>query len=105
MDLIPEKLAVAIGPSKSKDGYYFIEVSQRSALSGKVFESINYENQWTVAAMPQQAGRTGNPVFMADQTGSIFAKSVQLFSSRYPLDPYAEGWTAMPTPSDLKSYQ
>jgi hypothetical protein len=105
MDLIPEKLAVAIGPSKSKDGYYFIDVRQRSALSGKVSESINYENQWTVAAMPQQAGRTGNLVFMADQTGSIYAKSVQMFSSRYPLDPYTEGWTAMPTPSDLKSYQ
>ena len=105
MDLIPEKLAVAIGPSKSKDGYYFIDVRQRAALSGKALETIDYDKQWTVAAMPRQAGRTGNLVFMADQTGAIFAKPVQMFSSRYPLDPPADGWTAMPTPSDLKNYQ
>ena len=92
LDLIAEKLAVAIGPTKALDGYYYVDVRQRYELPGKNMRSVDYRTQWAVAAIPRQAGRTGGRVFLADQSGRIFAKPVNEFTSLYPLEPEEDGW-------------
>ena len=92
LDLIAEKLAVAIGPTKALDGYYYVDVRQRYELPGKKMHSVDYQTQWAVAAIPRQAGRTGDRVFLADQSGRICARPVNEFTSLYPLEPEKDGW-------------
>ena len=92
LDLIPERLAVAIGPTKALDGYYYVDVRERYELPGKNMHPLDYQTQWAVAAIPRQAGRTGDRVFLADQSGRIFAKPLNEFISLYPLEPEKDGW-------------
>lgn len=105
LNLIPEHLAVAVGTTKATDGYYFVDVRERVALPSKAVRPIDYRRQWTVAAIPQQAGKTGDLVFMVDQSGRIFARPMRTFSSIYALDPASDGWTALPTPRALSRLQ
>jgi hypothetical protein len=105
LDLINEDLALAIGPTKSHHGYYFVDVRKRFTHSDRTMRPLDYRTQWAIAAIPRQAGRTGNLVFLADETGAVFAKPMREFSSRYPLDPPADGWQGLPTTADLAAYQ
>jgi hypothetical protein len=105
IDLIPEHLAVAIGTTKATSGYYFVDVRERVELPRRDFQPIDYQRQWTVAAIPQQTGRTGSLVFMVDQTAAIFARPVSTFSSLYPMDPAADGWVRLPGREALSRLQ
>jgi hypothetical protein len=105
LDLIPEALAVAVGATKSIDGYYFVDVRQRVRLPDREFRTIDYHRQWTVAALPAQAGRTGDRVFMTDQSGDVFAISVKQFRSIYPADPPDAGWIPIPNTARLVDIQ
>ncbi len=105
LDLIPRHLAVAVGTTKATDGYYFIDVRERVALPSKDARTIDYRREWTVAAIPQQAGRTGNLIFMVDQSKKIFARPVKTFSSLYPMDPAADGWVELPDHAALSRLQ
>lgn len=105
LDLIPERLAVAVGTTKATGGYYFLDVRERVKLPQRDFQPVDYRREWLVAAIPQLANRTGSLIFMADQTGAVFARPVATFSSLYPFDPAADGWTAIPTADALSGYQ
>ena len=105
LDLIPEELAVAVGTTKATHGYYYVDVRERVKLPQRDFQTIDYQHQWTVAAIPQQAGGTGSLVFMVDQTPAIFARPVNTFSSLYALDPVADGWTELANLEALSGLQ
>lgn len=105
LDLIPEHMAVAIGTTKATSGYYYVDVRERVELPRRNFQPIDYQRQWTVAAIPQQAGRTGSLVFMVDQSAAIFARPVTTFSSLYPMDPAADGWVELPGREALSRLQ
>jgi hypothetical protein len=105
LDLINKELALAIGPTKSHHGYYFIDVRQRLKHADRKMRSLDYRSRWAIAAIPRQAGRTGSLVFLADETGAVFAKPMREFSSQYPLDPAADGWQPLPTAAALVAYQ
>jgi hypothetical protein len=105
LDLIPKALAVAVGPTKAHSGYYFVDVRARFTLPHKKLHAVDNRRQWAVAGLPRQFGRTGNLVFLADESGRIFALHGGRFSSQYPADPAAAGWVPLPTAAALKAHQ
>jgi hypothetical protein len=105
LELIPKKVALAVGSTKAVDGYYFIDIRQRSAGQGKTERTVDLNTQWCVAALPKHSGRTGNLVFLSDQSGGVFGIPMGAFRSRYPLRPESEGWASLPAATDLKAYQ
>jgi hypothetical protein len=105
LDLIPMHLAVAVGTTKAIDGYYFVDIRERVARQANKVHIVDYRREWLVAGLPQQAGLTGNLVFMVDQSQRIFARPSRTFSSIYPLDPEADGWSLISTSEDLKAFQ
>ncbi len=104
LDLIPEKLAVAVGPTKAEQGYYFIDLRERHDLQKNPVK-LNIESAWAVAAVPRLSGQSGSLVYLTDQTGDIFAIPAGKYASRHPLDPAAAGWLFLPSIDALKSGQ
>ena len=100
-NLIPEKLGVAVGPSKAVNGYYFLDVRQRHDAATVTTETIDYQKGWAIAAIPQMAGRTGSVVMIADQSGSIYGIPADNYSSRFPIAPAKAGWAKLKNAKDL----
>ena len=105
LNLIPESLAVAVGTTKTVDGYYFIDVRQRNVSGKQAPATIDYTKGWTVAAIPQKPGQSGSFVLMIDQTGIPSAVPVDKYASRYPLHPETGSWTLLPTKEALAALQ
>jgi hypothetical protein len=105
MDLIPRRLAVAVGETKASSGYYFVDVRERVAFPDRDVHTTDYGRQWVVAGLPEAAGRTGTLIFMADQTGTVFAHPAATFSSIYPMDPAENGWMPLADRDALRAYQ
>ena len=102
MNLIPKKMALAMGRDTTLDGYYFEDVHQRY-LDGRGMENESHM-QWTVAAIPAEMPRTGFIIFLADESGKVFTKSVTIRPDRFPLFPEKDGWQVIENPEDLKHY-
>lgn len=102
LDLIPEKLAVAVGPTKAEHGYYFVDLRERHDSQKN---PVKIKTSWAIAAIPRLSGRTGRLVFLTDGTKDIFAIPAETYASRHPLDPVGAGWTLLPTIDDLKTWQ
>ena len=105
LDLIPESLAIAIGPSKAIDGYYFLDVRKRHDHKTRQPRKVDYGSSWAIAAIPRLSGQTGRLVFLIDKTGDIFAVPAKHYSSRFPLDPERAGWIPLPTLTELNAWQ
>lgn len=105
LDLVPRRLAMAMGPTKAVDGYYLIEVRSRGGTDGATPSPMDYGRQWAVAAVPATFQKTGRLVFLADQTGRIFATAPPRPPTLYPRDPVAAGWRILDAGEDLLELQ
>ena len=105
LGLIARRLAMAMGPTKAVDGYYFVDVRERWIDDREENMPIDYARQWAVAALPAAFGKTGRLVFLADQTGRIYAVAPSRPPSRYPHDPAAAGWRIVDSAADLLALQ
>ncbi|WP_419660789.1 hypothetical protein [Desulfosarcina variabilis] len=102
LDLIPRRLAMAMGATTAVDGYYFVDIRSRTGAGQAGEQAIDYNHQWAVAALPAGFGRTGRIVFLADQTGRRYATMPPRPPTHYPDDPVAAGWIVVDTKNDLK---
>jgi hypothetical protein len=103
-NLVSRQMAMAMDATKAVDGYYFVAVRSRSASDGTQIQ-LNYQSQWAVAALPAAFLKTGRLVFLADQTGSIYAQAPPRPPTRYPDQPTANKWFQLASRADLRNLQ
>ncbi len=101
LDLIPRRLAMAMGATTAVDGYYFVDIHSRTIAGQSAAHAIDYAHQWAIAALPAHFGRTGRIVLLADQTGCLYATAPPRPPTHYPKNPAANGWIIVKTPDDL----
>lgn len=92
MNLISKRLASALGPARSLDGYYYIDIHERTRPGSRRKIRIDYDREWAVAAAPALNGKTGNRVFLADESGKVYAKVFPTAPTEFPLEPEKSGW-------------
>lgn len=90
LDLIPRRLALAMGRKKTLNGYYFKDVHFR--IDGNRMKRIDYSRHWAIAALPIHYRKNGTEVFLADDSGRIYLKKFTKTPDGYPLNPSENGW-------------
>ena len=105
LGLISKRLALAMGPSRPIDGYYFQDLHERVAGQDGALRRLDPECEWAVVALPAALNRSGRLAFMADHTGNIFAKRLNSIPGEFPDQPGAAGWTVVNDPEELEALQ
>ena len=102
---IPKELGFAMGPSGAVNGYYFRDLRSRTKPESNETVPLNYANEWAIAAVPALVDKTGYLTFLADSSGRIYGKKIELVPTEYPHDPAAEVWTQIKSQADLQKLQ
>ncbi|MHC4645527.1 MAG: hypothetical protein ACYTBJ_08490 [Planctomycetota bacterium] len=105
VDLIPRKLAFAMGSSEAVAGYYFVDVHDLALPLRGQTRRLDYESQWAVAAVPAAHAETGFLIFLADRSGRTLVKNQRGIPSTYPHDSLAAGWTQIGSVDELRAFQ
>ena len=105
VELIGKELGFAMGPGESIDGYYFDDLRSRGLEATGRQRELDYAKEWAVVGLPAAYGKTGCLMFMADNSGRIFARDTRDVPQRYPHDPLLDGWTEIGTVEHLKNLQ
>jgi hypothetical protein len=105
LDLIPRRLALAMGPSHAVDGYYFLDIHERFLPGADRARRIDYEREWALRAVPKDWQESGDIVFLADESGKIFARRFRRQPVRFPVRPEKDGWTPISTRAALRQLQ
>jgi hypothetical protein len=105
LDLIPRHLALAMGPSKAVAGYYFLDIHERFRFGDDRPRRIDYEREWALRAVPKDWRKSGDLVFLADESGKIFARWLRQQPVRFPSQPEQSGWIHLPSVDALKRFQ
>jgi hypothetical protein len=92
IELIPKKLAFAIGPEKDADGYFYKNISRRYLDSKGNTRKNDYAKEWAIAAIDAHYSSTSMRVFLADSSGEILIKYTNEIPKIWPFDPLANGW-------------
>lgn len=105
--LIPRELGFAMAASNPIDGYFFVDLHERSNAedpgSGTATDRLDPEKEWAVMALPAAYGRTGSTAFLVTQKGTIFAKDAAIESGTLlPRDPAAMGWKSLGRVEDAR---
>jgi hypothetical protein len=103
LNLIPRRLAMAMGATMAVDGYYFVDIRRRTRAGQTGEHVIDYARRWAIAALPANFGQSGRIVFLADQTGRLYATVPPRPPTHYPDDPVEAGWIVVETANDLKA--
>jgi hypothetical protein len=102
--LISKKLGYAMGPSLAVSGYYFADLHKSKSAQGDI-KQIDHEKAWAMVCKPETHDRTGRLIFIADNTGRVFARSSKIIPDYYPEKPETEDWTKISNAEDLASLQ
>lgn len=102
--LISKKLGYAMGPSLAVSGYYFKDLYKNKSAQGDI-KQIDHEKAWAMVCIPKTYGKTGRLIFIADNTGRVFARSSKIIPDCYPENPETEDWTKISNAEDLASLQ
>ncbi|MDD5134483.1 MAG: DUF2950 family protein [Phycisphaerae bacterium] len=105
VNLIPREIAFATEASRAIDGYYFTDLHDLDLPEERGKQSLNYESQWAVVAMPTDHGLTGILNFLADSSGGIFVNPAKYIPTLYPEVPASKGWIKIDTIQQLQEYQ
>jgi hypothetical protein len=105
LDLIPRRLALAMGPSKAVDGYYFLDIHERFRTGDDRPVRIDYDREWALRAVPKDWQKTGDLIFLADESGAIYAKRFRQQPAGFPIHPEKAGWTQLTSIEALKQFQ
>jgi len=105
IELISKKLGFATEPARAIDGYYFVDLHDRTLPENKGLQRLDYEKEWAVLAVPTDNGRTGVLNFLADNSGSIFVIAAKYVPTQYPDNPLSNGWIKIDTIQQLKDFQ
>ena len=107
LGLIDKKLAFAMEASNASNGYFFIDLHNRSGpLVGKdQIEQLDYEREWAVTAVPAADRKAGFLIFIIDNSSDIFVKNHREVPSQYPYNPLSNGWTKIESIEQLKDFQ
>ncbi len=105
VELIGKELGFAMGPAESIDGYYFEDIRRRGLPAIGRQRELDYSKEWAVVGVPVAGRKTGFLIFLADESGRIFARDKRGVPQRYPHDPLADGWTEIGTVEHLKNLQ
>ena len=92
-------MALAMGRKQTLNGYFFVDVHHR--FSGNRKHAIDYQSQWAVAAIPADMPKSGFLVFLADESGKVYAKSFTARPTKFPVLPLEAGWRAVASETDL----
>jgi hypothetical protein len=102
--LISKKLGYAMGPSLAVSGYYFRDLYKNKSAQGDIKE-IDHEKAWAMVCIPETHGKTGRLIFIADNTGRVFARSSKIIPAYYPENPETENWTKISNAEGLANLQ
>jgi hypothetical protein len=105
VNLIPRKIAFATEESRAIDGYYFADLHDLDLPEERGKQSLNYESQWAVLALPTDHGQTGILNFLADSSGSIFVNPAKYIPMLYPEVPASKGWLKIESIQQLQEFQ
>jgi hypothetical protein len=105
VNLIPKKLAFAMEAAKAIEGYYFVDLHERTSGKASGNVPMDYQKQWAIMGLPVNNGQSGMLNFLADQTGSIFVNSAKYVAPLYPENPASSGWTKIDGIEQLKDFQ
>lgn len=105
VDLLHEGLALAMGPSRAVDGYYYVNLHSQQTLPSGPLQKMDCLKEWAVAAVPADSQTTGLLSMVIDQRGTVFAKAGAGALTHLPLDPVTDNWTQIGSVPDLKAYQ
>ena len=95
MNLVPKRMALAMGRNHTLHGYFFVDVHERYGGPSEKTVKLDYSRQWAVAAVPAETPKTGFIVFLADESGKVFVKFVKNVPQKYPEEPLRSGWRAV----------
>jgi len=105
INLIPKKLAFAMGASRAVNGYYFIDLHTLIAPATGEVEWLDHRRYWEIIGAPSTMNRSGRLIFLADQSGSIYVKDMRIHPKNYIDNPLSDGWTRIESIQDLKKFQ
>ncbi len=92
IELIPKKLAFAMGPERAVDGYFYRDLPQRELdLRGNTRKN-DYTKEWAITAIDSTYSQTAMRVFLADNSGKILMKYTTETPQIWPYEPPANGW-------------
>ena len=90
VDLIPKKLAFAMGTTRTISGYYFLDIRSKE-IEKKESIKLDYQKEWAIAAFPAEKD-SGELIFMVGVNKNIYAQEKTGFIDTYPSDPEISGW-------------
>ena len=102
IELIPKKLAFAMGPANDLEGYYFSDLPERALDSKGNTRKNDYTKEWAIAAIDAAYTQTAGRVFLADNTGKILMKYTTETPEIWPHDPPANGWQVITAIEQIK---
>jgi hypothetical protein len=92
IELIPKKLAFAMGAGRALEGYYYKDLPQRTLDAQGNTRKNDYTKEWAVAAIAATDTQTDRRVFLTDNSGKILTKYTNETPKIWPHDPPANGW-------------
>ena len=101
MNLVPKRMALAMGRNHTLHGYFFVDVHERHEERSQKPIKLDYSRQWSIAAVPAETPKTGFAVFLADESGKVFVKFVESVPQEYPEKPLRSGWQAVESQEEL----
>lgn len=105
VNLIPRKIAFATEDSRAIDGYYFVDLHDWDLPESRGKQSLNYEKEWAVLAIPVEHGQMGTLNLLADNSGNIFVNPAKYIPMLYPENLVSAGWTKIDTIQQLQDFQ
>jgi predicted SnoaL-like aldol condensation-catalyzing enzyme len=101
VNLISKDLAFAMGSSREREGYYFMDIHFRFDDQGKAVQ-LDPENEWALTGVPARIGLTGKLIFLINQRGIVYAKTGYEAPKVFPFDPRGEGWVVVKEKADVR---
>ncbi len=92
IELIPKKLAFAMGSANALDGYYYKDLPLRALDSKDDTRKNDYTKEWAIAAIAVGDVKTAKRIFLADNNGKILMKDTTETPDIWPHEPLANGW-------------
>jgi hypothetical protein len=92
IELIPKKLAFAMGPGSGVDGYYYTDIPERNMDSRGNTRKNDYTKEWAIAAVDASYNAKYMRVFLADNSGKILMKYTNDTPTIWPYKPLENGW-------------
>lgn len=114
INLISKELGFALRSPYALDGYFFVDIHSRFFKVQGEYKSryLDSEKEFVIGAFPQYNKKTGHLVYLIDEKGKLFAKTLDVVpldntigNFTYPPDPKGNGWTEIHNEEGIKALQ